>query len=104
VLAPDNPLLAAATAFGAIVALPVVGVMLRVGFIVGSKSSAFDVMATDVATIKDTLATSQQERIDTVWSFAVLEEDVNTIQTHLKLPIREYPDRRVGPADRRHHP
>jgi hypothetical protein len=35
-------------------------------------------------------------------SLTIIQKDVNAIQEHVKLPITIYPERRLGPTDRRH--
>lgn len=100
-LPSDNPLVIVAQVIGYIIALPVAALVIRAIFFVGQTWKLFADLVKEVKQIRRELDARNVEAQGIAWSFAVVEEDINELQKHAGLEQRDYPDRRVGPADRR---
>lgn len=101
----DNPMLMAAQVAGVVLGLllgaPSLYVFWRIAVFFAkaiAKLEAIDEIAADVRKINEA---RQSEERDSALSFAQIEIDVAELQRKAGISVTRYPDRRVGPADRR---
>jgi hypothetical protein len=99
---PDDPIVIAAKTLGVILSAPFALLIGRGFYFLGRVSKQFGDLVTSVDKIEKKLEEYAGESQSHVWSFAIIEEDINALQRKAGVEIREYPNRRVGPPDRRH--
>lgn len=101
----QNPLIIAAYVVGIMLSLPVIFALIKLIAFMVTATNKLDSLVTDVAQVKKDVGSMRRsadsEAQATEISFFVLETDVNALQEKAGLARREYPDRRVGPLDRR---
>lgn len=100
---PDtqNPLIIAAYVVGLLISLPAVALLVKGIFFVAKASAKIeqiDAIAEDVRQIRHD---RRDDTFSVQLSLTVIEDDINRLQEKTGLPVRQFPDRRVGPADRR---
>jgi hypothetical protein len=96
-----NPYLVAAYVAGFFVLIPAIGLLWKGALFFAkaiTKLDKIDGMADDLNTMKEE---KSKESNSLEISLSIIEGDLNALQEKTGLEKRHYPDRRVGPADRR---
>ena len=97
----DNPLVVAAYVAGLLLSVPVVVVLWKVALFLGRATAQLEQIDEIAADVKQLKEARQTEAFDFKLSLTVIESDINLLQEKAGLPVRPFPDRRVGPPDRR---
>lgn len=101
----SNPLVIAAYVVGILLSLPFLYALVKLIFFLSGATIKLDTVVTDVAQMKKDVGSLRHSVGDGAQevelSLFVIENDVNALQQNAGLPVREYPDRRTGPLDRR---
>lgn len=102
---PPNPLTVAAYVAGFLLSVPVLVVVFKVIFFLAGATNKLDSVVADVGSIKADLKSLRHTTNDGAQqvelSLFVIETDVNALQEKVGVQVRDYPDRRTGPAERR---
>lgn len=97
----QNPLVIAAYVLGAVISLPVLTVVVKAMFFIVKASTKLDLVDDIAADVKQLRAAQLSDVFGVQLSLTVIEGDINTLQENAGIPVRSFPDRRTGPADRR---
>jgi hypothetical protein len=101
----SNPIIIASYVVGFILAIPVLLVLIRAIAFIVTATNKLDSVVTDVGQLKADVSSLRHsagnDSQSVEFSLYVIETDINALQDKAGLPKREYPDRRVGPSDRR---
>lgn len=97
----QNPLLIVAYVVGLLLSLPVLYAVWKVAVFFAKAIAKLDQIDTILQTLEVLLREKASESFGVEMSLTVIESDINALQEHNNLPVRQYPDRRTGPSDRR---
>lgn len=100
----QDPLIAAAYAVGFMLSLPVLFVLWKLAVFFAKAILKLDKIDEIDRAVKSIQHQRRNETFSVEMSLTVIEQDINRLQEKAGLPVREFPDRRVGPADRRTQP
>lgn len=101
----QNPLVIAAYVVGVLLSMPMLAMVVKAIVFITRATSKLDTVAQG----QDELAKEFREyrhdkrQLDQLVdvTLTLLEADMNTLQERADITVRRYPDRRVGPPDRR---
>lgn len=99
-----DPLVAAAYVVGALLSLPALFLIWKVAVFFVKAITKLDKIDVIDKTVREIQHARRNETYSVEMSLTVIESDINRLQEKAGLPVREFPDRRVGPADRRAAP
>lgn len=100
-----NPLTVAGYVAGILLCVPVVVAMVKAVFFFASATTKLDNVVAGLDELKTEVREFRHEKNDQIqgveMSLTIIESDINTLQGKAGLTVRPFPDRRVGPSDRR---
>ncbi|MDB4893155.1 MAG: hypothetical protein JWL61_5010 [Gemmatimonadetes bacterium] len=101
----QNPLTIAAYVAGFMLSVPMLVVLVKAVFFIAGATNKLDAvvvsvdkLSKDMTHLRESVGSDSQS---VELSLFVIETDVNALQERAGVPIRAYPDRRIGPSDRR---
>lgn len=97
----QDPIMAAAYALGFMLSLPALWVLWKLAVFFAKAILKLDKIDEIERTVKNIQHRRANETFSVEMSLSVIEQDINRLQEKTGLSVREFPDRRVGPSDRR---
>lgn len=93
----NNPLVALAYVLGIVLGLPVLGLVIRATAYITRATSKLETVAESQARIESEFRDFRHDQRDIAQAvelaLALMQADINTLQTHAHLPVRAYPAR-----------
>lgn len=97
----QDPAVAAAYVLAILLSAPVLFVLWKAALFFAKAIVKLDKIDVIDRTVREIQHARRGETFSVEMSLTIIEQDINVLQEKAGLPVREFPDRRKGPTDRR---